>query len=32
MCPSFGTGPIDRAVAVKLLKGPRVAEIAEMTE
>jgi len=31
MCPSFGAGPIDRAVAVKLLKGPRVAEIAEMT-
>lgn len=31
MCPSFGTGPVDRAVAVKLLKGPRVEEIAEMT-
>ena len=31
MCPSFGAGPVDREVAVKLLKGPRVAEIAEMT-
>jgi len=31
MCPSYGAGPIDRAAAVKLLKGPRVAEIAEMT-
>jgi endonuclease III len=31
MCPSFGIGPVDRDVALKLLKGPRVAEIAEMT-
>ncbi|WP_281274342.1 endonuclease III [Allorhizocola rhizosphaerae] len=31
MCPSYGAGPTDRAVAVKLLKGPRVEEIAEMT-
>jgi endonuclease-3 len=29
MCPSYGTGPTDPAVAVKLLKGPRVAELAE---
>lgn len=31
MCPAYGTGPTDRDAAVKLLKGPRVAEIAEMT-
>jgi endonuclease III len=31
LCPSYGTGPTDREVAVKLLRGPRVAEIAEMT-
>jgi endonuclease-3 len=31
LCPSYGIGPTDRAVAVKLLRGPRVAEIAEMT-
>ena len=31
LCPSYGTGPTDRDQAVKLLKGPRVAEIAEMT-
>lgn len=30
-CPAYGAGPIDRAAAVKLLKGPRAAEIAEMT-
>lgn len=30
-CPSYGAGPTDRAAAVKLLKGPRVEEIAEMT-
>jgi endonuclease-3 len=29
MCPAYGTGPIDPAVAVKLLKGPRVRELAE---
>ncbi|HEY1178758.1 MAG TPA: endonuclease III [Phytomonospora sp.] len=28
-CPSYGTGPKDPAVAVKLLKGPRVPELAE---
>jgi endonuclease-3 len=31
LCPSFGTGPTSRDQAVKLLKGPRVDEIAEMT-
>jgi endonuclease III len=31
LCPSYGTGPTDRDQAVKLLKGPRVDEIAEMT-
>jgi endonuclease-3 len=31
-CPSYGTGPTDRATAVKLLKGPRVAELAALTE
>jgi endonuclease III len=30
LCPSYGTGPVDPTVAVKLLKGPRVAELAEM--
>jgi endonuclease-3 len=30
-CPSYGLGPTDREQALKLLKGPRVAEIAEMT-
>ncbi|HEX6498828.1 MAG TPA: endonuclease III [Micromonosporaceae bacterium] len=30
LCPSYGTGPTDPAVAAKLLKGPRVAELAEM--
>jgi endonuclease III len=29
MCPSYGTGPTEPALAVKLLKGPRVAELAE---
>ena len=28
MCPSYGTGPTEPSVAVKLLKGPRVAELA----
>ena len=28
-CPSFGTGPVDPAAAVRLLKGPRVTELAE---
>jgi endonuclease-3 len=28
-CPAFGTGPTDPTVAVKLLKGPRVVELAE---
>lgn len=31
LCPAYGTGPTDRDVAVKLLRGPRVDEIAEMT-
>jgi len=30
-CPSYGIGPTDREAALKLLKGPRAAEIAEMT-
>ena len=30
LCPSFGAGPKDPLKAVKLLKGPRVAEIAIM--
>jgi endonuclease-3 len=30
MCPSYGTGPVDPVVAAKLLKGPRVAELAEL--
>jgi endonuclease-3 len=29
-CPSYGTGPTDPAAAVKLLKGPRTAELAAM--
>ncbi len=29
-CPSYGTGPTDRETAVKLLKGPRVAELAAL--
>jgi endonuclease-3 len=29
-CPAYGAGPTDPEVAVKLLKGPRVAELAEM--
>jgi endonuclease III len=28
-CPSYGLGPTDPALAAKLLKGPRVAELAE---
>ncbi len=28
LCPSYGVGPTDPAVAVRLLKGPRVAELA----
>ena len=31
-CPAYGTGPTDRDEAVKLLKGPRVAELAALTE
>jgi len=31
-CPSYGTGPTDFEAAVKLLKGPRVAELAELAE
>jgi endonuclease-3 len=29
-CPSYGTGPTDRDSAVKLLKGPRAAELAAL--
>jgi endonuclease III len=29
-CPSYGLGPTDPLVAIKLLKGPRVAELAEL--
>jgi endonuclease-3 len=28
LCPSYGTGPTDPVAAAKLLKGPRVAELA----
>jgi endonuclease-3 len=31
-CPSYGTGPTDRATAVKLLRGPRTAELAALAE
>jgi endonuclease-3 len=31
-CPSYGTGPTDFAVAAKLLKGPRVVELAEQAQ
>ncbi|HEY2793466.1 MAG TPA: endonuclease III [Micromonosporaceae bacterium] len=30
MCPSYGIGPTDPIVAAKLLKGPRVTELAEL--
>lgn len=30
LCPSYGVGPTDRADAVKLLKGPRVDELAAL--
>lgn len=29
-CPAYGTGPVDPVAAAKLLKGPRVAELAEL--
>jgi endonuclease-3 len=29
-CPSYGTGPVDPVQAAKLLKGPRVAELAAL--
>jgi endonuclease-3 len=29
-CPAYGTGPTDPALAAKLLKGPRIAELAAM--
>ena len=29
-CPAYGTGPTEPEIAVKLLKGPRAAELAEM--
>lgn len=31
-CPAYGTGPTDRAAAVPLLKGPRAAALAALTE
>ena len=31
-CPAYGTGPTDFAAAAKLLKGPRVAELAERAQ
>ncbi len=31
-CPSYGTGPTDWRTAVKLLKGPRAAELAALVE
>jgi endonuclease-3 len=30
LCPSYGTGPVDPKAAVKLLKGPRTHELAEL--
>ncbi|MDQ1654593.1 MAG: endonuclease [Cryptosporangiaceae bacterium] len=30
LCPSYGTGPTDRGEAVKLLRGPRVDELAAL--
>ncbi|WP_442791659.1 endonuclease III [Micromonospora sp. NBC_01813] len=30
LCPAYGTGPTEPAVAVKLLKGPRSGELAEL--
>jgi endonuclease-3 len=30
LCPSYGTGPTDRAEAARLLKGPRVDELAAL--
>jgi len=32
LCPSYGLGPTTYAEAVKLLKGPRVAELAEISD
>lgn len=32
LCPSYGLGPTDRAEAAKLLKGPRVDELAALVE
>ena len=29
-CPAYGTGPVDPAAAAKLLKGPRIAELAAL--
>lgn len=31
-CPAYGTGPTERAEAVALLKGPRTAELAALSE
>jgi endonuclease-3 len=30
MCPAYGTGPVDKAAAAKLLKGPRVEQLAAL--
>jgi endonuclease-3 len=32
LCPSYGLGPTDRAEALKLLKGPRTAELTALVE
>lgn len=32
LCPSYGSGPVDPDAAAKLLKGPRVAELAAAAE
>jgi endonuclease-3 len=32
LCPSYGLGPTDRGSAVKLLKGPRVDELAALVD
>jgi len=29
LCPSYGTGPVDPTAAARLLKGPRITELAE---
>jgi endonuclease-3 len=32
LCPSYGTGPVNKAEAVKLLRGPRVDELAALVD